>query len=87
MAMGKAVITSRLGENLEYIEDGRSGLLVEAGDVGALSNVLFTVLSEPGLAERLGRNARQRIWARFDWETRIAEVERAYEMARRGHGQ
>jgi glycosyltransferase involved in cell wall biosynthesis len=87
MAMGKAVITSRLGENLEYIEDGRSGLLVEAGDVGALANVLLTVLSEPGLAERLGRNARQRIWARFDWETRIAEVERAYEIARQGHGQ
>ena len=24
---------------------------------------------------------------RFDWETRIAEVERAYEMARQGRGQ
>jgi glycosyltransferase involved in cell wall biosynthesis len=87
MAMGKAVIASRIGENLEYIEDGRSGLLVEPGDVGALANVLSTVLSEPGLADKLGRNARQRIWARFDWETRIAEVERAYEMARQGHGQ
>ncbi|MFN2291467.1 MAG: glycosyltransferase family 4 protein [Anaerolineae bacterium] len=87
MALGKPVITSRIGENLEYIEDGRSGLLVEPGDVGALAEALAAVLSEPGLAESLGRNARQRIWARFDWERRTAEVERAYGMARQGRGQ
>ena len=85
MAMGKAVVTSRVGENLEYIEDGRSGLLVEPGDVGALANALLLVLSDPGLAEKLGQNAQQRIWARFDWQTRVVEVERAYEIAREGH--
>ena len=31
MAMGKAVVTSRLGQNLEYIEDGHSGVLTEPG--------------------------------------------------------
>jgi glycosyltransferase involved in cell wall biosynthesis len=84
MAMGKAVIASRVGENLEYIEDGKSGLLVEPGDVGALAKALLIVLGDPGLAEKLGQNARQRIWARFDWQTRIVEVEHAYEIARKG---
>jgi glycosyltransferase involved in cell wall biosynthesis len=87
MALGKAVVTSRVGQNLEYIEDGRSGLLVEPGSVDELASALSAVLSDRGLAERLGHNARQRIWARFDWEMRGSEVERAYAIAREAKGQ
>ena len=79
MAMGKAVITSRLGENLEYIEDGRSGLLTEPGNTEALARALLAVFSDPTWAEELGRHARRRIWARFDWDARMGEVEHAYQ--------
>jgi glycosyltransferase involved in cell wall biosynthesis len=81
MAMGKPVITSRVGQNLEYIEDGHSGLLVEPGDAAELSRALLAVLSDRDLAENLGRNARWRIWARFDWQKRVVDVERAYAIA------
>ena len=81
MAMGKAVVTSRLGENLAYIEDGRSGLLTRPGDSGDLAQALLTVLSDRTRAADLGRNARERIWAEFDWDARIGEVERAYQIA------
>jgi glycosyltransferase involved in cell wall biosynthesis len=86
MAMGKAVVTSRLGENLEYIEGGRSGLLTEPGDAGDLARALLAALSDRAWAAELGRNARQRIWEKFDWDARAGEVERAYEIAllRRG---
>jgi glycosyltransferase involved in cell wall biosynthesis len=81
MAMGKAMVTSRLGQNLEYIEDGRSGLLTEPGDVGDLARALLAVLSDREWAAEIGRNARQRIWEKFDWDVLVLDVERAYERA------
>ncbi len=81
MAMGKAVVTSRLGENLEYIQDGRSGLLAEPGDASDLARGLLAVLSDQALAAELGRNAQRRIWEKFDWDARIGDVERAYQVA------
>jgi glycosyltransferase involved in cell wall biosynthesis len=87
MALGKAVVTSRLGENLTYIEDGRSGLLTAPGDATDLARGLQAVLSDREWAAELGRNARQRIWSHFDWNGRVGEVERSYQIAltRRGH--
>ncbi len=81
MAAGKPVVSGRVGENLEYVEDGRSGLLTEPGDALALARALVAVLSNRDWAVELGRNARQRIWDRFAWDTRIGDVERAYQLA------
>lgn len=86
MALGKAVVTSRVGQNLEYIEDGRSGLLVEPGDAVGLAQALLTVLRNPSWAAHLGHNAQQRIAKRFDWDARVGEVERAYDLARKRSG-
>ncbi len=86
MATGRAVVTSRLGQNFEYIEDGRSGVLTEPDDAQDLARGLYSVLSDRRWAAELGRNARQRIWAAFDWDARVGLVERVYETAtaRRG---
>jgi len=81
VAMGKAVVTSRLGQNLEYIEDGRSGVLTEPGEAVDLARGLLSVLADREWAEELGRNARQRVWELFDWDARVGEVERAYRIA------
>jgi glycosyltransferase involved in cell wall biosynthesis len=81
MAMGKAVVTSRMGENLEYIEDGHSGLLTRPGDVDELADALLSVLSDRDWAHGLGRHAQQRIWEVYDWDARVGEVERAYRIA------
>ena len=81
MAMGKAVITSRVGESLTYIEDGHSGLLTEPGSVDDLARALLAALSDREWAAELGRNAQQRIWEKFDWDVRVGEVERAYQLA------
>jgi glycosyltransferase involved in cell wall biosynthesis len=86
MAMGKAVITSRIGENLEYIEHGRSGLLTEPGDADDLARVLLAAMSDRGWAAELGRNAQERIWEKFDWDARVGEVERIYHIARERGG-
>jgi glycosyltransferase involved in cell wall biosynthesis len=81
MAMGKAVVSTRVGQNLEYIEHGRSGLLTEPGDAGELAQALLLLLSNRELAAELGRNARQRIWTKFDWDVRAGLVEDVYQAA------
>lgn len=82
MALGKAVLTSRVGENLEYIEHRRSGLLAEPGDVDDLARLLLEALSDRTLTTTLGLNARQRIWERYDWDARIGAVEQLYQSVR-----
>jgi len=81
MALGRAMVTSRLGENLTYIEQGRSGLLTEPGDADDLARALLQALSDREWAAELGRGAKQRIWASFDWRTRIDQLEGAYRIA------
>jgi glycosyltransferase involved in cell wall biosynthesis len=51
---GRGVVASRVGGIPDLVEDGRNGLLVEPGDPHALAEVLVRVLSDRGLAERLG---------------------------------
>jgi glycosyltransferase involved in cell wall biosynthesis len=51
---GRGVVASRVGGIPDLVEDGRNGLLVEPGDAHALAEALVRVLSDRGLAERLG---------------------------------
>jgi glycosyltransferase involved in cell wall biosynthesis len=82
MAAGKPVVSGRVGENLEYMENGRSGLMTEPGDAADLARALVAALSDRDWAAELGRNAQKRIWDKFAWDARIGEVERAYQIAR-----
>jgi glycosyltransferase involved in cell wall biosynthesis len=68
MASGTPVIASRIGGLPEVIEHGETGFLVEPGDVGELRERLIEVLSQPRLAARLGRKARELAEERFTWQ-------------------
>jgi glycosyltransferase involved in cell wall biosynthesis len=54
---GRAVVGTRAGGIPDIVGDGRSGLLVELGDTEALARALERILTEDGLAERLGEAA------------------------------
>jgi glycosyltransferase involved in cell wall biosynthesis len=54
---GRGVIGTRAGSIPDLVEDGVSGILVEADDAGALAAALVRALSDRALAERLGRGA------------------------------
>lgn len=58
-AMGRAVVASRLGAMAEIITDGRTGLLFEPGDSDDCRKKVMRMIHEPGLAEQLGRRARE----------------------------
>ena len=59
-ARGRGVVASATGGIEDLVTDGVEGLLVPPGDSEALAAALVRVLSEPGLAARLGVAARAR---------------------------
>jgi glycosyltransferase involved in cell wall biosynthesis len=68
MASGTPVVASRIGGLPEVVEDGVTGFLVEPGNVAELRARLDEILRDQRLAERLGRNGRERALQTFTWE-------------------
>jgi len=81
MAMERAVLTSAVGQNLEYIVDGESGLLAAPDDGSDFTAKLDRLLSEPELRVRLGENARKRLQQKFDWARGALHCLVAYDCA------
>jgi glycosyltransferase involved in cell wall biosynthesis len=86
MATGLPIVTTAVGGMLELIEHGRTGLLADAGDAGSLAEQISRVMTDPALAGRLGRAARDDVRSRFSFERMIAGFEQVYldALARRG---
>ena len=58
-ASGRLLIASDIPAAREVVEDGRSGLLFRAGDVGDLAAKILLGAGAPGLRARIGRRARR----------------------------
>lgn len=67
MSMGKAVVTTAVGQNFEYIVDGESGILAPPGDEKRFTAELERLLQDVEFRARLGSQARQRIKEKFSW--------------------
>jgi glycosyltransferase involved in cell wall biosynthesis len=65
MAVGVPVVATRVGGVPEMLEHANTGLLYEPGDVAGLVKCLEGILSNPGLRNRLARNAREEARSRF----------------------
>ncbi len=78
MACAKPVVSTRAFGIPEAVVDDESGLLVEPGDVGALSHALERVAADAALRARLGRAARERFEARFTLERHVARMSALY---------
>ena len=81
MAMGKAIVTHRVGQNVEYLENGRSGILAEPGNQAEFVQGLIACLTDREFATRLGAEAANRVAQSYNWANRISDVERAYHLA------
>jgi phosphatidylinositol alpha-mannosyltransferase len=80
MAAGLPVVATDIPGYREVVTHGVEGLLVPPRDPEALAAGLVRVLTEPGLAERLGEAGRAR--ARdFDWPLVVDRLEDVYRRA------
>ncbi len=66
MAATMPVITTRVGAIPEAIQDGKNGLIVEAGKVEDLRRAIDTLLAQPQLRLEMGQLGRKRAEAEYD---------------------
>jgi glycosyltransferase involved in cell wall biosynthesis len=78
MAMGKAIVASRLGQIGEVLEDEQTALLVEPGNVDQLAAAIRQLSRSPQLRERLGAAARKAAVERHTWKHNARRVIDAY---------
>ena len=78
MATGLPVIASRVGGLLDLIEQGHTGLLVEAGDPAALAAALRQLFTDRAAAARLGAQARAHVRQRYSFDRMVTSFEDLY---------
>ncbi len=76
MAMGKPVISSKVGEVPEYIEG--AGLTYEEGDVAGLRSALERLSADEALRRRLGERGRARVSELYSWDKVAKETAKLY---------
>jgi len=64
LALGKAVVATRVGGIPEVVEDGETGLLVPPRDPRALADAICTLLADRSRAQLLGEKGRRAVWDR-----------------------
>jgi glycosyltransferase involved in cell wall biosynthesis len=81
MSCQLACIGTTLDAMPEMIENGRSGYLVQAGDVDALANHMREILGNPDRARQLGQTAFRKLTSHYTWPLVgariVAQIERA----------
>ena len=73
--MGRAVVTSDVGDLPGAVQDGVTGRVVPAGDPARLADALEEIVSDASLAARMGHAARESMLAGSSWELVAQRVE------------
>lgn len=81
MAMGKPVITTRIAGRSDYLIEGETGYYVPPGDADALRARILQLVEDPGLACRLGQNARRLIEEKHTLEATNGRIAAAMALA------
>lgn len=63
MALGKPVVSTRVGGIPDLVQDGYSGLLVPPNDAGALAAALIKLLGNPDMRRMFGARGREHVYA------------------------
>jgi|UPI00036F5593 glycosyltransferase involved in cell wall biosynthesis len=82
MRAGLPVVATDVGGIAEAVGHQETGLLVPAGDRGALRDALGRLIAEPALRSKLGDAGRARYLAHFTSELMVEDTLRVYDRAR-----
>jgi glycosyltransferase involved in cell wall biosynthesis len=81
MAMRRPVVVSAVGGMLQTVEPDRTGLRVEPADPSALAAAILALVEDPPRAATLGRNASERVRARYSLQRMLAAYDDVYSGA------
>lgn len=86
LALGKPVVSTRLGGIPEIIEDRRNGLLVPPKDAPALAGAVLQVLLDPALAAGFAQEGRRTVEERFTDRHMVARTQSVYLQVAKSRG-
>jgi glycosyltransferase involved in cell wall biosynthesis len=82
MAAGLPVVASDFDQVREVVEGSAAGLTVDASNASDIARAVRSLVQDPGLATKMGRNARAAIEARYNWGTAAATLVEVYGRVR-----
>jgi len=74
MACGKPVVGPRLAGVRTVIDDGRTGFLVEPGDIDDLTDKLKAILENDALAAEFGQAGLRKAREKYSWPTIVGQI-------------
>ena len=81
MAAGKPVAAFRSGGTPEMVDDRRTGLLVDVGDLDGLADALVRLGGDENLRETLGRAGREKVERSFSIDLHLDRMEEVLRRA------
>jgi glycosyltransferase involved in cell wall biosynthesis len=78
MAAGLPVLATRVGGIPEVVEEGRTGMLVSAGDDEAMAQQILRLADDGACRERMGQAGRERASELFSETRMVAQYDRLY---------
>ncbi|HEX5416810.1 MAG TPA: glycosyltransferase family 4 protein [Chloroflexota bacterium] len=82
---GVPVVADRVGQAAEYVDDGRTGVLVPARDVSAMARAAATILQSPSNGRELGAAARTAMLTSWTWKQQADLVARELRLGGERH--
>jgi glycosyltransferase involved in cell wall biosynthesis len=79
MAYGKPVVGSRMGGIPELVEDGKTGLLFDSGNIEQLIAALDRLMASAELRKQMGQAARKRVESQFSLDSHNAGLMDIYQ--------
>lgn len=74
MAMARPLIATDVGGHAEVVADGITGFLIPPNDPGSIARRWRDLVSNPSLAERIGREARRAVSRDYRIEEKVAQI-------------
>jgi len=78
MAMKVPVVATNVGGLPEVVEDGKTGLIIPAGDVDALCSSIKYLIDNSDIRLKMGENGRKRVLERFTIEENVRKTENIF---------
>lgn len=78
MAAGVPVVATDVGGNKDLVDSGKTGILVERGNVEAIANGICNVIENHDLSEQLGRNGYKAVEENYSLDKIIKKWEKLY---------
>lgn len=78
MSMGKAIISSNVGQMGKILEHKKDAYLVEPDNPSILAQVIIELSGNKELRKKMGKNARKKIVKNYTWEKNVENVIKLY---------